>query len=249
MEENTRREKQEIRERIWRLLREQGVARPPFPIEGRIPNFSGAELAAGRLASSDIFRKANVVFCNPDSPQRPVREAVLRHGKILIMASPRLRRGFILLDPRRIPERSYSLAATIKGAFQFGEIRIDALPLVLPLVDLKVAGSVAVSPEGGRVGKGGGFSDLEYGILKELEAVSEDTPIATTVHDLQLVERVPMAKHDVPVDYVFTPSSMVKVQTPRKRPEGVYWGLLEEHEIEAIPLLKMLREKRGVNAR
>lgn len=239
------REKQEIRERIWRLLREQGVARPPFPIEGRIPNFSGAELAAGRLTRSDIFWKADVVFCNPDSPQRSVREAALRHGKILIMASPRLRRGFILLDPRRIPERNYSAAATIRGAFQFGEIKLGSLPPV----DLKVAGSVAVSPDGGRIGKGGGFSDLEYGILKELEIISENTPIATTMHDLQLVERVPMAKHDVPVDYVFTPSNTIKIQTSRKRPEGVYWELLERREIEEIPLLKMLREKHGVNAR
>lgn len=234
-----RREKQEIRERIWRLLRERGVARPPFPIEGRIPNFSGAELAAVRLIRSEVFRKAGVVFCNPDSPQRPVREAVLRHGKILIMASPRLRSGFIVLDPGRIPERSYSAAATIGGAFRFGEARLGDIPPV----DLKVAGSVAVSPEGGRVGKGGGFSDLEYGILKELGVVDESTPVVTTVHDLQLVERVPMARHDVPVDYIFTPSNTVRVQAPRRRPEGVYWDLLDRDKVEAIPLLKMLRER------
>ncbi|MEM1913026.1 MAG: 5-formyltetrahydrofolate cyclo-ligase [Thermofilaceae archaeon] len=162
--EEVRRQKEEIRRRVWRLLREKGVARPPFPIEGRIPNFAGAEAAAALLVRSRAFQKAEVVFCNPDSPQRPVREAALHYGKMVVMASPRLRSGFLVLNPSKIPRSAYREASTIAGAFKYGSQTLDKLPQI----DLKVAGSVAVSAEGGRVGKGGGFSDLEYAILREL---------------------------------------------------------------------------------
>uniref|UniRef100_A0A7J3X859 Uncharacterized protein n=1 Tax=Thermofilum pendens TaxID=2269 RepID=A0A7J3X859_THEPE len=50
------------------------------------------------------------------------------------------------------------LASTIRGAFIFGEKILENVPAI----DLKVAGSVAVDIYGGRVGEGGGFSDLEY---------------------------------------------------------------------------------------
>ncbi|MEM4790558.1 MAG: 5-formyltetrahydrofolate cyclo-ligase [Thermofilum sp.] len=232
-------EKEELRRRVYSLLLECRVARPPFPIEGRIPNFVGAEVAARRLTQEKVFEEAEVVFSNPDSPQRPVREAVLRHGKLLVMASPRLRRGFIIVDPRRISPSKYSFAATIRGAFSLGETRLDAPP-----VDLKVAGSVAVDARGGRVGKGGGYSDLEYAILRELGLVGEDTPIVTTVHDLQVVERVPMGEHDVPVDWIFTPTRAIRCTRDKPRPPGIIPAILRKEEVEAIPLLKILLERR-----
>lgn len=233
-------EKRGIRERVWKLLLERGVARPPFPVQGRIPNFAGAEQAAALLVRSKVFQNAEVVFCNPDSPQRPVREAALHYGKLVVMASPRLRSGFLILDPSRIPRSAYGEAATIKGAFKYGRQVLDSVPSI----DLKVAGSVAVSPEGGRVGKGGGFSDLEYAILKELEAVSDSTPVVTTVHDLQIVEKVPLEKHDVPVNTIYTPTKVIEVRSPLQRPRGIYWDLLTPRQVEEIPLLKLLSEKR-----
>jgi len=110
--------KRGIRERVWRILEERGVARFPKPIRGRIPNFVGAERAAARLVAHRVFQDAEVVFCCPDSPQRPVREAALLAGKTLVMATPRLRRGFIILEgvPRRLAR-----AASTKGGLQVRE--------------------------------------------------------------------------------------------------------------------------------
>lgn len=239
MSDSIAREKEELRRRVYSLLLEHRAARPPFPIEGRIPNFVGAEAAARRLIQEKVFERAEVVFSNPDSPQRPVREAALRYGKLLVMASPRLRKGFLVLDPRRISPSKYSFAATIRGAFSLGETRFEAPP-----IDLKVAGSVAVDARGGRVGKGGGYSDLEYAILRELGLVGEDTPIVTTVHDLQVVERVPMAEHDVPVDWIFTPTRTLRCARDKPRPPGIIPAVLRKEEVEAIPLLKLLLERR-----
>src|SRR5712692_2920645 len=45
----------------------------------------------------------------------------------------------------------------------------------------------AASSKGARVGKGGGFSDLEYGLLAETGRIGAGTVIVTTVHALQMV--------------------------------------------------------------
>ena len=55
--------------------------------------------------------------------------------------------------------------------------------------DLIVIGSVAVNPRTGvRVGKGEGFAELEYGVMRMLQCVDEKTLVVTTVHDCQVVE-------------------------------------------------------------
>lgn len=233
--------KARLRNRIWAILMREGVARFPFPIHGRIPNFVGAERAAARLSTLPEYRSATVVFCNPDSPQRPVREMVLRDGKTLIMATPRLRKGLLVLKPKHIPRRAIREASTIRGAFRYGR---PVKPWDVH-VDLKVVGSVAVTPDGARLGKGHGYSDLEYAILLECGALRPETPIVTTVHDLQVLEEgaIPMTEHDVPVDIIVTPTRMIRVQEVRKRPRGVNWALVTEHMMNEMPILAELKER------
>jgi len=229
--------KSEIRERIWRLLEDRGVARFPKPIRGRIPNFVGAERAAEKLRELDEYKRASVVFCNPDSPQRPIREHILKDGKILIMATPRLKKGFLILDPMRVHPSVYSRASTIRGAFEYGNlIRVNELPFI----ELKVMGSVAVSPDGGRLGKGHGYSDIEYGILREVGAISDKTPLATTVHDLQVIPKIPSQENDVPVDIIVTPTRVIRCPK-RPRPQGVIWSMVPKEMMKAIPVLRELR--------
>ena len=78
-----------VREEVWAALATPGVTRFPGP-DGRIPNFVGAEKAAGRLRALDPWRAAATVKANPDSPQLPVRQRALEDGKTVFMAVPRL---------------------------------------------------------------------------------------------------------------------------------------------------------------
>jgi 5-formyltetrahydrofolate cyclo-ligase len=240
--------RESLRQKIWREMEEKNIARFPRPVYGRIPNFVGAEQAAEKLINTDIFRRAQVVKVNPDSPQKPVREAVLRKGKMLIMPTPRISRGFLVLDPKKISPALYSVAATIQGAFRYGA---PIHPSEIPEVDLIVAGSVAVSVYGERLGKGEGYSELEYSILKEFNKVSEETPITTTVHDVQVVDfHIPLEPWDFTVDYIFTPTRSIRCVGERKRPPGLLWQYLDKEKIDEIPLLKeMLSRKssRGSN--
>ena len=232
-------EKQRIREGIWRLLEEKGVTRFPRPVFGRIPNFHGAKEAAQRLVATEEFRASRVAKVNPDAPQNPVRKLILDAGKRLIMPTPRLRRGFLLLDPEMIPRSLHREAATIRGAFRLGRsLSLDELPHV----DLIVCGSVAVTPQGLRIGKGGGYSEFEYAILREVGVIMEETPIATTVHRLQIVAKAPREEFDFTVDIIATPTRLLRATGRRFRPEGILWDRVSEERLKEIPLLGVKEE-------
>ena len=193
--------------RVWRLMEERGIARFPRPVFHRIPNFVGAEKAAGRLRELSEYRAAQTVFCNPDAPQRPVREMALRDGKVLVMATPRLQQGFLILDPNTLSGSSIPKASTIRGAFKHGRF-VESSEVK---VELFVAGSVALSLEGGRLGKGSGYSDKEYAILKDSGGLSSDALAVTTVHDAQIVEKIPQDAWDVQVDVIVTPTKTIRI--------------------------------------
>jgi 5-formyltetrahydrofolate cyclo-ligase len=232
--EEAARAKQAVRERVWALLERKRVARFPGA-KGRVPNFAGASEAAARLASLPEWRAARVVKSNPDAPQLPVRARALADGKLLYMAVPRLtdERPFVLLDPARleVPPRR---AASINGSARAGR-RIGVADL--EPVDLVVCGSVAVNRQGARVGKGGGFSDLEFALLVEAGLIGPDTVVATTVHPLQVLkEALPETDHDFRLDMIVAGEEVIACRRTR-RPGGILWDHLDAAKIAAIPAL------------
>jgi 5-formyltetrahydrofolate cyclo-ligase len=231
--------KQALRERTWALLTRRRVGRFPFPLTDRIPNFSGAEAAAARLAELPQWRRARRLKCNPDAAQLPVRRAALRAGKHVFMAVPRLtaRRCFLHLDPRRVRGR-VAEAATIAGAAKLGR---PVGPEALGHLDLIVVGSVAVDRRGARVGKGGGYSDLEFALARARGAVDDRTLVVTTVHDLQVVRGgITMTPHDVPVDVVATPTRLIRTRRAHRRPSGIDWAALSPAQLRAMPAVAAL---------
>lgn len=109
-------------------------------------------------------------------------------------------------------------------------------------VDLVISGSVAVNRQGTRIGKGGGFADLEYGLAAAVGVVKPETPVVTTVHGVQLLDEcLPSTQHGVPLGYVVTPAEIIQCQSATPKPVGIYWEDLEESKISEIPLLGKLR--------
>ena len=233
--------KQELRERVWDRLEDDGLARFPFPPHGRIPNFAGADGAAGRLADVPEWEAATTLKCNPDAPQLPVRRRALAAGKTVYMAVPRLRdeKPFYELDPAEIPPAERDRAPTVSHVEEYAR---QVGPEAVGCVDLVVSGSVAVTEAGARVGKGEGYSDLEYGVLRELDLVDEETTVATTVHDAQVVDdEVDVGAHDVPMDLVVTPTRTIRTGAEYERPDGVFWDELSEERIAEMPVLESRR--------
>jgi 5-formyltetrahydrofolate cyclo-ligase len=239
---NIERAKHEVRHHIWALLEREGAAVPPGTVVGKIPNFLGAEAAAQQLAALPVWQRAQVVKANPDKAQRAVRATALAEGKLLYMAVPRLadELPFYLLERERLTIPAWE-AATKEGAARVG--RKVAASQLRP-VDLVICGSVVVNREGARVGKGGGFSDLEVAFLVEAGVLGPDTLLATTVHRLQVVDKpLPETIHDFRVDLIVTPDEVIWCGQPR-RPPGILWEHLRQEKIAAIPVLEALADQR-----
>lgn len=233
-------DKPTLRLALWQALKDAGGGRFPG-IRGRIPNFTGAEAAARHLAADPLFVAAKVLKCNPDLPQRPARHAALKAGKVVYLAVPKLSADlpFIELDPARLGPSALWQASSIKGAAALGR---PVGVRDLPLVDLILTGCVGLGIDGARLGKGGGYSDLEFGLLVEAGKVGPDTPIVTTLHPSQRVCAgvIPVEDHDISVDRVALPDGVVASVGRPARPTGIDWSLLSDARLAAMPALARL---------
>jgi 5-formyltetrahydrofolate cyclo-ligase len=228
--------KQSIRERVWAALEQAGVVEPG--VRGYIPAFAGAEEAARRLAVLPCWQQAQVVKIVPDRAQLPVRVLALEQGKLVYMAAPKLAtpEPFYVLDPKALGVPPAEAAQHEVAA----RIAPMAGPDGMQSVDLVVVGSVAVNKHGARLGKGAGYSDIEMALLAGAGLLTDQTVIATTVHDLQVLdEAVPEAPHDFRVDVIVTPERVVWCDPP-KRPRGLDLTSLSREQIESIPVLKYM---------
>ena len=117
-----------------------------------------------------------------------LRKLVLAHGKTLLVPHPALSEESFayVLAGKELAER----ACTKKGAAKHGRVLrrdspLEAWAAVTPL-ELYVVASVAVAANGVRIGKGKGYAEIEWAVLRELGVVNETTVVLTTVHDEQL---------------------------------------------------------------
>ena len=113
-----------------------------------------------------------------------------------------MKKGYLKIDPKDVKGKEKE-ASTIKGAFKYGKSIKD-----LPKPDLIVTDCVAVDKEGWRLGKGKGYGDRE---IKTFLGKFGKIPVITTIHELQIVEKVPHDKNDTKVDYIITPQKIIKL--------------------------------------
>ncbi|XP_041985177.1 methenyltetrahydrofolate synthase domain-containing protein [Aricia agestis] len=232
------------RVKVWRHLESSYLAMFPRPVYNRIPNFKGANEAAAKLAELDVFKNATSVKVNPDKPQEAVRVLCLEQDKTLYVPVARNQTGYlsrVVLEGEKTPAL-IKKAVSRNGMETYGVTVGIEEPVSL---DLVVMGSVAVSKEGYRIGKGKGYADLEFGLISHLKAIKPTTIIATTVHDCQVFETLPaelFGPHDVPIDLIVTPTQVIETQRMSQRPAGVLWHMLSSRRLQLIPALAALRD-------
>ncbi|XP_044593938.1 methenyltetrahydrofolate synthase domain-containing protein isoform X1 [Cotesia glomerata] len=235
------------RKKVWNYMMDNDLVNFPSIVYHRIPNFKGAEEAAKRLAELEEFKKARVLKVNPDKPQEPVRLLALEAGKEILVPIPRLKSGLFF----HVVPVTHDGAATQQNlkamATRFG-IETHGKPVGIDAdikVDLVVLGSVCVSREGFRIGKGEGFADLEFAMMMRMKAVNDNTVVVTTVHDCQLVDKFEeglFERHDVPVDIIVTPTQTIFVSEKLKKPEGIFWNILTPRRIKTMQILQILKD-------
>ncbi len=199
--------KQEIRGQIWEKMTEEEIAQFPLPCYGRIPNFVGVEEASKMIVKLPEFRKARFIFSAPDYVLHHIRELALENRKELLVATPQIQEFILMKD---IPSRMVRKAVTIKGMYQFGsQIRLNQIHSPL---DMFCQGSVAIDRKGNRLGKGKGYGDREFFLLKQEGIIDKETLVVTLVHEVQIMENFSnlVRAQDVKVQIALTPSEIIR---------------------------------------
>ncbi len=198
------RSKEEVRKYVWKKLEKICFPNP----YGRIPNFTNANKACERIRELEKYRKSKFLFSAPDGVLLRLREIALRDGKVLLVALPKMK-GFRLLKG--------SFKPTIRAMEKFGEI-VD-LKELRNKIDIFVQGCVAVDLQGNRIGKGSGFGDKEYDLLRRHELLSDDTLYVVVAHDLQVFDDLSYLaeEHDVKADVILTPTRTIWTENYRGR--------------------------------
>ncbi|XP_070565840.1 methenyltetrahydrofolate synthase domain-containing protein-like [Ptychodera flava] len=234
--------KASIRQKIWDYLEANNLASFPRPVHHRIPNFKGAPAANDQLKELDVFKKSRTVKINPDKPQEHARFLTLEAKKTLMVPTPRLKTGLFnkITPPKGCNKETLRTCSTSQGVRQY------SLPIGLDdqiKVDLVIVGSVAVSTKGHRIGKGEGFADMEYAMMSSMGAVDQNTIVITTVHDCQVMDLPDelFDSHDLTLDYILTPTRLIKCEGNLPKPTGIIWRKLTLEKFNQIPILKNLR--------
>ncbi|KAH8369427.1 hypothetical protein KR009_010684 [Drosophila setifemur] len=237
--------KRSLRVQTWKKIQEGKVGVGFNSIFNRIPAFVDADKAAGLLVNEEEFKKAQHIKVNIDRALHDFKEQALLADKAVYLPSTRASSALCLKVhvPADATEEQKKEAFRVQDIQKFRtEIGLDSgLKL-----DIVVIGSVVVSRDGYRIGRGNGFADLDIGLLIELGVITPETVIATIVHDLQVVDSLPLElfqKYDTPVDIIVTPTEVIRVAKRLPRPNGVFWELLSERRLKILPVLQQLKER------
>ncbi|KAH8344494.1 hypothetical protein KR084_011602 [Drosophila pseudotakahashii] len=237
--------KRSLRVQTWKKIQEGKVGIGFNNIFNRIPSFVDADKAAALLINEEEFKKAQHIKVNIDRALHEFKEQALLADKSVYLPSTRDSSALCLkVDvPADATEEQKKEALRVQDIQKFRtEIGLDSgLKL-----DIVVIGSVVVSRDGYRIGRGNGFADLDIGLLIELGAITPQTVIVTIVHDVQVVDALPLnlfQKYDTPVDIIVTPSEVIRVAKRLPRPNGVFWELLSDRRLKILPVLQQLKER------
>lgn len=124
---------------------------------------------------------------------RPLLEAALALGKVV--GAPRVNPGKRMLETYAITDLERDLGPGFLG---IDEPLPHCGPLALDAIDWVLVPGVAFDTQGHRIGYGGGYYDRLLPLLRS------DARRVAGAFELQVVEQVPAAMHDLQVDAVVT---------------------------------------------
>ena len=157
---------------------------------------------AARIEALDEYRRARVVLltlpCRSEWDATLVAEHALADGKCV--AVPRVDLSQRMLQPLRIRNMDVDIEAGYRG---IPEPRDHCPPVAAATIEWVLVPGVAFDDRGRRLGYGGGYYD------RLLPLLTPEAPRVAGAFDVQLVESVPAAPHDIGVDCIATELRLV----------------------------------------
>lgn len=237
--------KRSLRVQTWRKIQENNCGIGLNAIFNRIPGFVDSDKAVALLAGTEEFKKSQTIKVSIDRALQGAKLQALLDSKTLFLPGTRDSTALYL----RVDVPDDATEERKKEILNVQDVQQNRTSISLDdkvTLDMIIIGSVLVSRDGYRIGRGNGFTDLDIGLLIEVGAITKDTIIATIVHDLQVVDNLPTSlfqKYDTPVDLIATPTEVIRVANRLPRPEGLFWELLSQRRLKIIPVLQILKER------
>ncbi|CAH2324097.1 methenyltetrahydrofolate synthase domain-containing isoform X1 [Pelobates cultripes] len=246
--------KSDIRKEVWDYIEKNDLADFPRPVHNRIIYFKVYQHECQVSQNCKVLECVSTVKIDPDSPHNNARFLTLDAHKILLVPKPRPRKGLFyrIIPPNRAGKEMLKMCSTPQGVYNYGvpvslDDRISVDLVVLNGERIAVnEGRAPLSVQGEhrcwRIGKGEGFADLEHAMMMAMEAVTEDTVVVTIVHDCQVLDFPEdlLGEHNLTVDYILTPTRIIKTDCKRPKPEGIIWSKITWEMMKKIPILKKL---------
>jgi 5-formyltetrahydrofolate cyclo-ligase len=187
--------KRAMRDRVLR-------ARDALPPEVRAQ--AGRAIVATLAARSD-FRAATTMLLSlsfrSEYDTRPLFEAALASGKIV--SAPRVNTASRMLEAYIVTDLARDVAPGFRG---IPEPLPHCAAVALDAIEWALVPGVAFDLHGHRIGYGGGYYDRLWPLLRD------DAQCVAAAFELQVVEQVPSAPHDLTVDAIITERRTVEVR-------------------------------------
>ncbi|WP_457622188.1 5-formyltetrahydrofolate cyclo-ligase [Persephonella sp.] len=149
------------------------------------------------LQLKDVKRAESILLYYPHKNEVntiPIIEELLKTEKIVLL--PRVK------DQDIIPIRIFDLSGLKKGYAGIPEP--EGNPFPVDRIDIIVVPAVAYDLNGHRLGYGKGYYDR---LLKKVKALK-----VGLAYDFQVVEKLPVEPHDIPVDLIITPTRTINTK-------------------------------------
>ncbi|KAF2654147.1 hypothetical protein K491DRAFT_694097 [Lophiostoma macrostomum CBS 122681] len=223
-------------------------ARYHFDFSKFVPNFRHSASALNRLVSLNEYLVAKTILVALDNSLEGFRFRALQDGKRLLVATHGMRRGFILLDPRRIGEEKYEQASWLDGMERAGIGKMVNLVQMCDenmKVDFAVTGCLVANEQGFRVEVDISHFELQWYILRNRGILHDKIPVAVLAHDCQILRP---EEADIPeeapfqYDWICTPTRLINIPTAMKpKPDFDFEKTIDQHAVNTVVPLQELK--------
>lgn len=216
------------------------------------PDFRGSATAINRVAELPCYKNARAVLITSDNSLEGLRHQALKDGKKVLVGTYRLRRGFILLEPARIDESRYEVAACLDGmekpglgrALSLSQLRDEGLT-----IDMCVTGGLVFNEHGVVIYEGQSLFEVQWAILQDLKVLRVSAQVVAVSHACQVVnetswgleETKPTKTGEIQCDFVVTPEKVFEIEAQCKPTAGINFNTIDADALNNIPPLQELK--------
>lgn len=199
---------------------------------GRLPFLSAndAGRTAERLRSIPEYRDASMVLVSLHPSLRQAGLNVLADRKKLVLPTPGLQKGFVLIDPVTVPPPKRPMAVRPLLRNPFGT-KLSYQESLVPPIDLIICEALFIGADGSRMGHGDGHLDLQFAILSTLGWLAATPRVIALVDDEQILPSVPVGPTDVGVHCIVTPHQVLRTGCTHLPRCGIIWEALNRKQV------------------